>query len=196
VQKDVKFTLPEDFNQCEFLRELQEIYPLQQEKTLREHYVYYDTFDWRLYNKSLILCSTAQTLLLQSLDKTTVLERATMTVPPVFLSDFPSGGLQEQVAPIIDMRALLKLFAMDAQCTPMRILNNDAKTVLRLLVEVDTLAEAKDAPPFATCLWLKPVRGYDKSVTKICGRRLHYAASANPWASTTSGTGVDVPYTR
>lgn len=167
MQKDVKFTLPDDFNQREFLRELQEICLIQQEKPCREQYVYYDTFDWRLYHKSLLLCSTAHTLLLQSLEKTTVLERATMTVPPVFLSDFPSGRLQEQVAPIIDMRALLKLFAMEAHCTPIRILNNDAKTVLRLLVEVDTLAEAKNAPPFATCLWLKPVRGYDKEAKKF-----------------------------
>jgi len=36
----------------------------------------------------------------------------------------------------------------------------------------------------------------DMSVTKICGRRLNYAASSNPWASAISGTEVDVPYTR
>jgi predicted restriction endonuclease len=36
----------------------------------------------------------------------------------------------------------------------------------------------------------------DLSVTKICGRRLNYAASSNPWASAISGTKVDVPYTR
>ena len=89
MQKDVKFTLPEDFNQHEFIRGLQDLYFIQQEKTFREHYVYYDTFDWRLYNKSLVLCSTAQTLLLQSLETSTVLERATITVPPVLLSDFP-----------------------------------------------------------------------------------------------------------
>ena len=167
MQQDVQFTLPEDFNQHEFIRELQDRYCIQQEKTFREHCVYYDTFDWRLYNKSLVLCSTAQTLLLQSLETSTVLECATITVPPVLLSDFPSGSLQERVAPIIETRALLKLFAMDAQCTHIRILNNDAKTVLRLLVEVDTLAEATDAPPFAACLWLKPVRGYDKAAKKF-----------------------------
>src|SRR5262249_54011493 len=148
-------------------RELQDQYLIQQEKTFRERYVYYDTFDWRLYNKSLMLCSTAQTLLLQSLDTHTVLERATMTVPPVFLSDVPNGSLQEKVAPIIDMRALPPLFTMDPQCTPMRIVNNDAKTVLRLLLEVDTPAEAKDAPPFASCLWLKPVRGYEKEAKRF-----------------------------
>ena len=65
------------------------------------------------------------------------------------------------------MRALLKLLAMEAQCTPIRILNNDAKTVVRLLLEVDTLAEAQDAPPFASCLWLKPVRGYEKEAKKV-----------------------------
>src|SRR5215831_16516404 len=123
MQKDVKFTLPGDFNQYKFIRELQNRYLIQQEKISREHYIYYDTFDWRLYHKSLVLCSTAQTLLLQSLDQTTVLDRATMTVPPILLSDFPGGSLQEQVAPIIEMRALLKLFAIDAHCTHIRILN-------------------------------------------------------------------------
>src|SRR5215475_286014 len=167
MQNDLKFTLPEDFKQHEFVRELQDHYLIQQEKTVREQYVYYDTFDWRLYNKSLVLCSTAQTLLLRSLDQTTVLDRATMTVPPVVLSDFPSGSLREQVAPIIEMRALFKLFAMDTQCTPIRILNNDAKTVVRLLCETGTMAEAQDAQPFATILWLKPVRGYEKEARRL-----------------------------
>ena len=90
-----------------------------------------------------------------------------MTAPPVFLSDVPSGSLQEKVAPIIEMRALLTLFAMDAQCTRIRIMNNDAKTVVRLLCETGTIAEAKDAPPFATCLWLKPVRGYEKEAKRF-----------------------------
>jgi CHAD domain-containing protein len=167
MQKDVKFTLPEDFHQAAFIRELQDRYLIQQEKTCREQYVYYDTFDWRLYHKSLLLCSTAHTLLLQSLETSTVLDRTTMTVPPVLLSDFPRGSLQERVAPIIAMRALLKLFAMEAECTHLRLLNNDAKTVLRLCVEVDTLADAKDARPFATYLWLKPIRGYDKEAKKF-----------------------------
>ena len=167
MQKDIKFTLPKDYDQREFIHELQDQYLLQQEKTGSEHYVYYDTFDWRLYNKSLILCSTAQTLLLQSLDTNIVLERATMTTPPVFLSDVPSGSLQEKVAPIIEMRALLTLFAMDVQYTCMHIVNDDAKTVVRLLYEVGTLAEAKDAPPFASCLWLKTVRGYEKEARRF-----------------------------
>src|SRR5215467_449849 len=97
----MKFTLPKDYDQSAFIRELQDQYLIQQEKTLSERYVYYDTFDWRLYNKSLILCSTAQTLLLQSLDTNTILERATITAPPVFLSDVPNDSLQEKVAPII-----------------------------------------------------------------------------------------------
>src|SRR5262245_4035645 len=126
----MKFTQPKEYDQGEFIRELQDQYRIQQEKTLHERYVYYDSFDWILYHKSLILCSTAQMLLLQSLDTHTVLERATITAPPVFLSDIPIGSLQEKVAPIIAMRALLTLFAMDTQCTPIRILNNDAKTVV------------------------------------------------------------------
>jgi len=167
MHKGMNFTLPKDYDQYEFIRELQDQYLIQQEKTVSEHYVYYDTFDWRFYNKSLILCSTAQTLLLQSLDTHTVLERATITAPPMFLSDVPSGSLREKIAPILAMRALLTLFAMDTQCTPISIMNNDAKTVVRLLCETDTMAEAQDAQPFATCLWLKPVRGYAKEAKRL-----------------------------
>src|SRR6266446_1133142 len=163
----MKFTLPKDYDQHAFIRELQDQYLVQQEKTCSEHYVYYDTFDWRLYNKSLILCSTVQTLFLQSLDTGIVLEHAIITAPPVFVSDVHSGSLQEKIAPIIEMRALLTLFAMDAQYTRMRIVNDDAKTVVRLLYEVGTLAEAKDAPPFASCLWLTPVRGYAKEAKRF-----------------------------
>jgi CHAD domain-containing protein len=167
VHKDMRFALPKGFKQRQFIRELQKQYPIQQAKTSCEHYVYYDTFDWRLYNKSLILYSTAQTLVLQSLETHTVLERATMTAPPVFLSDVPSGSLRERIAPIIAIRALLTLFAMDVQCTRMRIMNNDAKTVVRLLCETGTIAEVKDALPFATCLWLEPVRGYEKEARRL-----------------------------
>jgi CHAD domain-containing protein len=163
----MRFTRPKDCRQRDFIRELQEQYLIQQDETYSEHYVYYDTFDWRLYNKALMLCSSAQTLSLQSLETYAVLERATTTVRPVFLSDVPSGSLQEQVAAIIEMRALLTLFAMDVQYTRIRIMNNDAKTVVRLLYEAGTLPEAKDALPVATCLWLKPVRGYEKEARRF-----------------------------
>jgi len=163
----MQFTPPKEYNQSIFIRMLQDQYLMQHERTVSARYVYYDTFDWRLYNKSLILCSTAHTLVLQSLDTHTVLARVTMTAPPVFLSDIPSGRLQETVAPIIERRALLPLFAMDMQCTPLRILNTDAKTVVRLRCETGTLAEAQDAQPFATILWLTPVRGYDKEARRL-----------------------------
>src|SRR5262245_41400624 len=163
----MKFTPPKEYDQGEFIRALQDQYRIQQEKTLYERYVYYDSFDWRLYNKSLILCSTAQTLLLQSLDTHTVLERATITTPPVFLSDIPGGSLQEKGAPIIEMRALLTPFGKDPQWTCIRIMNNGSKTVVRLLCETGTIAEAKDTPPFDTCLWLKPVRGYEKEAKRF-----------------------------
>ena len=112
MKKDTKFILPEDFHQREFIQDLQVLYCIQQEKTCRKHYVYYDTFDWRLYNKSLVLCSTAQTLLQQSLDETTVLARDNDCAAGVSVG-FPWGSLQEKIAPIIEMRP-------SSNCSPWR----------------------------------------------------------------------------
>ena len=105
-----------------------------------------------------------QTLLLQALDDRYC--RAAMTVPPVFLSDVPGAACRRK-------SPRSSQYGPSSPCSPwrpnvpLRILNNDAKTVVRLLFEVDTFAAAPDAPPFASCLWLKPVRGYEKEAKKF-----------------------------
>jgi CHAD domain-containing protein len=81
---------------------------------------------------------------------------------PVFIWDFPDGELKKRLAPIIKMRALLKLVEVYSQSTPYRILNRDEKTVVRLAYEEIRPSRDKVAPALATHLWLKPVKGYPK----------------------------------
>ena len=152
-------------DQC--VQDVQALYTIQKEPVYTESRVYYDTFDWRLYQKSLLLFQASDTLYLQSLRDNTILDRAPMTTPPVFVSDFPCGSLKETVAPILDMRALLMLFTMHARCTRMQCLNSDAKIVLRFQCEHDTFDNATHALSFASCCWLQPVRGYEKHAKRV-----------------------------
>ncbi len=170
MDREQLFIFSTDFHLDQFIKDLQSHYAIKTEPVSTECRVYYDTFDWRLYNKSLLLFRTTDTLFLQSLHDNTILDRVTMTSPPVFVSDFPCGSLKQTVAPILDMRALLELFTMHARSTCMRVVNANAKTVVRCCYEEDTLADASDALPFASCCWLQPVRGYEKHAKRLTSR--------------------------
>ncbi len=167
MEEDIQFALPPACSQNDVISTLQNQYLTKQDASHNQHYVYYDTFDWRLYNQSLVLCQTEDTLVLQSVDTHGVVDRAVMISPPVFVSDFPSSTLKDSIAPLLHVRALLELFAMHTRRTRVRILNRDTKTVVHLLFEADTLAHTRGALPFATCVWLKPVRGYDKYAKRL-----------------------------
>ena len=167
MNKEQLFIFSTDVHLEQFVKDLTDHYIVEKESVYQEGRVYYDTFDWRLYNKSLLLFRTTDTLFLQSLHDNTILERVAITSPPVFASDFPCGRLQATAASILDMRALLPLFTLHAQCTRMRVMNTDAKTVVRFCYEQDTLAEAADTLPFASCCWLQPIRGYEKHAKRL-----------------------------
>jgi CHAD domain-containing protein len=81
---------------------------------------------------------------------------------PVFIWDFPDGELRRHLAPIIKMRALLKLVDVQSRSVPYRILNPDEKTVAWLAYEEFRLWRRKNKSVLVAHLWLKPVKGYPK----------------------------------
>jgi hypothetical protein len=81
---------------------------------------------------------------------------------PGFLWDFPDCELKEYLAPIIKMRALLKLVDIHSVSRPHRVLNQDEKTVARIVYEEIRSSRNQNAPALVAYLWIKPVRGYPK----------------------------------
>ena len=59
-------------------------------------WVFYDTFDWRLYNKSLALQQSEGALVLSSLTDGAVLSHANSATPATFTWDMPPSSLQIQ----------------------------------------------------------------------------------------------------
>ena len=51
---DQKFNLPDSLDEKQFIRQLVDQYPIKKEPTVTEKFEIFDTFDWRLFNKSLI----------------------------------------------------------------------------------------------------------------------------------------------
>jgi len=157
---NLKFDLPRSLDENALIRRLADHYALQAAEVASAKLALYDTFDWRLFNKSLMLQSCGSTLALRRLNKGDVLHRLEFSRPPVFIRDFPEGDLKDRLAPIVKMRALLKLVDVYSRSRTFRILNADEKTVVRLVVEEIRLPRSRSHPTACRHLWLKPVKGY------------------------------------
>jgi CHAD domain-containing protein len=160
MDNHLKFSLPDGYDEQQLINELADHYAIKKERPMLNSIAIYDTFDWRLFNKSFVLYASGNKLFLRKLFKNAIIHSAEITSPPIFIWDFPESELKELLALIIKMRALFKLAEVHSRSTAYRILNQDEKTVARLVYEEIRPSNGKNAPVLATHLWLQPVKGY------------------------------------
>ena len=132
---------------------------------------FYDSFDWRLYTDGSLLFTEKQgkalTLVLQSLHNPA--ERLTIPInrPPEFHEQLPTGLIRQRLAPVLEMRAVLPQAQIECLQQPIKQLNKDEKTVVRLVFEQNQLRTAGDTEPLGSQIHLYPVRGYNKAYQKM-----------------------------
>ena len=124
---------------------------------------FYDTFDGRLHARGLTLIHTDRRLALISEQ----LELATVELSrrprSLFAADLPEGRLREALVPIVSVRALSEIARVRSHVLPARVLNADAKIVVRLFVE-----KPSSLPPRVR---VAGVRGYDKALAARAATR-------------------------
>ena len=165
-----QFNLPDEYDIEQFINESSDSYTVKKERVKNETIRIYDTFDWRLFNKSLVFYRSGDKLHLRRLSKREILHSVDITSFPVFIREFPSGKLKEQLAAVIGVRALLELVEIQSRSMPYRLLDREGKTVVRLVYEEIRSSRKKTAPPLAAHLWLLPVMGYSKHSQEIARR--------------------------
>ena len=135
------------------------------------HSIYFDTFDWRLFEagKSLCVRSAAGGSSIDLFDHRHPLAVHTCEgrLPSGFVTDLPSGCLREKVEPVIEVRRLLPRLAMTTAATPISILDKEGKTVLRLQHECLACRDPDggDEVDLGVRVVLQPVRGYAKPLS-------------------------------
>ncbi len=166
----LKFELPDGYDGDQLIRELRQDYAIKKEPPRDAGFIIYDTFDWRLFNKSLFLYSSENKLFLRKLFQTEIVHSHEFSALPAFIEDFPAGGLKAVLAPIIKARALLRLVEVHGCSTLYRILNPDKKTVARLIHEEFRPSPSKNAPALATQFGAGSVKGYPKYYRNLTQR--------------------------
>jgi hypothetical protein len=104
---------------------------------------------------------------LHSLRDEYLLGQAEMTAAPVLWQDLPEGELRTRLSPILSLRALRPLCTISTHSQTLRILDRNAKTVVRLVVNQHHLTHDDTSHPLLTRVCIKPVRGYDKAAMKL-----------------------------
>jgi len=54
MRDSLKFNLPDGYKVQQLISELADQYAIKKEPAISERFAIYDTFDWRLFNKSLL----------------------------------------------------------------------------------------------------------------------------------------------
>jgi len=143
----------------------------------KELLAYRDTFDWRLLRAGLTLTTShsgRQTRVVVLTRDGLVVDTVVPRVP-LFASDLPPGPVGEIVQPIANHRRLLPRARAVWKGTLVAILNEDGKTVVRLLLREGEalLANGRGKIPLLPRLQCLPLKGYrseEKKVTSVLRR--------------------------
>ena len=165
LQQDTRY-LPEPVEMQPLMDALADAFAVEIEGTRESVATWYDTFDWRLYNRGYLLRHRDRHwhLLDAGTGETLVSCRAGAGKKRVFSWDLPAGRLRSLLEPLLDVRALLPLVTLHSGDTRVRILNRDQKTTV--FVEFSR-QQVRGTDTLLRTVRLIPVRGYDKPMRAV-----------------------------
>lgn len=167
------YLLPAPLDGEGLLARLAAHWPLQEEPAVTVERCYLDSFDWRLYRAGSRLQAkdTGRVLGLAWEDARNGKPMASCRVDavPRWPTDIPPGVLRDAITPLLAMRALLPQARLRSRNRLWRVLNDDRKTVVRLLLEeADCLdGQGRVVGAMVPRLTLVQVKGYHKPARRL-----------------------------
>ena len=168
MDKRLIFNPPNGLYEKEFFLDLSGRYRIRRNPPRDEKYIYYDTFDWRLFHKNVALINSTSKIFLRYLNSYSLLYSVDVDSPPVFFWDLPESRLRDYLSSILEMRALLKLFEVDIHLTAVDLLDHREKTFARVHYEAIKLLKEKDRISLGTQLSVFAVKGYEEQCLGFC----------------------------
>lgn len=161
--------IPDSINIQKIILDISKNFSIKNESSIHRRQLFFDSFDWRLFDAGLLLIKEKNDLMLCSLKTELPTEKVTIRsqIQPKFWWDFPDGSLKDILKKSLDVRALIPLVEIENNIIPFRILNKDEKTVLRFQFEDIHLVQKKQKKNLIDCIKLLPVRGYAQEFLKF-----------------------------
>ncbi len=135
----------------------------------KERREFYDTMEWQAFEKEVVIVKKKRALFLADLN--TGHEKASLPFPgspcSFFSDNLPSCSFKTELSSLSDIRAFIKLCAIDAIITSYRILDDNEKTIAILTSESLCLAGRENPETFAHLFSLSPFKGYEDDMELI-----------------------------
>ena len=168
------FQIPSLTEAQALLERIKEQFPLRALPSQIWEYVYYDTFDSRLYKNQQLLRQETRTdvecetwLCWLSLTGNRILQRSRSPVQESVIRQLPPIPLRPLLEPVIHPRALLSQFKISVQQEWLVWRNKDDKTVLRVMLESTKLFHENQLEDLENRLVIVSFRGYTKPSQQI-----------------------------
>ncbi|CAN5166754.1 CHAD domain-containing protein [soil metagenome] len=136
---------------------------------------FYDTFDGRLYAAGLVLTyeggkpNPSGRLVLADRAGYSRSAADCSTAPTrLFASELSPGPLRDLLEPVVKARALTPIARVRGRLHPLHVLDDEAKTVVKLLVEeVSVAGKGRSRLQLRPRIRVLPVRGYEKAIVRV-----------------------------
>jgi CHAD domain-containing protein len=129
---------------------------------------YLDTFDGRVRAEDLTLLVEGDRLVVRDEAERELCSLERPGTGPVLAADLPPGRMRDLLEPVLEIRAATLLARVRVRRLPLRVLDAERKTVVRLVVEEPTLkVEGRADVRLAARVAVVGVRGYDKALAKV-----------------------------
>ena len=109
METNLRFRVPKKFDHEQLEGLIADRYAYKLDEPATNQIVIYDTFDWRLFQRSTSLHWSGSRLFLHSLEKSENRLSVNTSVNPSFAWVLPVSALREWLEPVIKTRALLAL---------------------------------------------------------------------------------------
>jgi len=169
----IDYLLPEHWGMAELLEALASDSRFGKSESGRLRQLYLDSFDWRLWLSGAELVfeqyKTGGRLSWIDHQCGEVLESQPLDQVPVAPSDLAPGGLRERITKPLDMRVLLPMVRLELETATVPLLNEDDKTVLRL-VGIGGAFRSPDrklSGHLEPRVRLSPIKGYDEEFKRL-----------------------------
>ncbi len=129
------------------------------------HRIYYDTFDWRLHRANQVFFSSGGALHLEQFNGQGLAVAAGRRRSKFFWWNIEEGELSDRLKKRIEMRALCPIVEVSIDSSQFRIMNEDRKTVARLVVRNHRLEEETSELP--ELIIVHEIRGYEREFDGI-----------------------------
>jgi len=173
IDKQLQYVIPAGTRISAFKSRLKEAVSLQEDPGETLDRTYLDSFDWRVYGHGSVLEMDSVDgqfrLLWRALGSEAIYGSQRVDGRPRFVWDLPDSPLRARLEPVLEMRALIPQARIRSRVHPMRWLNSDGKTVLKLAVEDNQLLYpgGKKTRRLGHRLRVIPVRGYDRPLKRM-----------------------------